>query len=96
MSFQSLVETYSINSVSYFTLANLSRNELYKEELVHFLLKTGLLGDRSGKCDYCEEGNVHLTRKENTFYWKCGQRAYLKTISLRKSLFFENSKLSFG
>ena len=69
MSFQSLVEAYSESDcVAFSTLCNLTRNKLYEEELVHFLLKAGLLGDRSGKCEYCVEGNVHLTRKENTFY----------------------------
>ena len=42
------------------------------EELCIFLLKSGLLGDRSGLCEICNKGHVYLTKKEGTFYWKCG------------------------
>ena len=35
-----------------------------------FLLKSGLLGDRSGLCEICGKGNVNLTTKEGTYYWK--------------------------
>ena len=43
------------------------------EELRIFYLKSGLLGDRSGLCNTCKKGNVYLTKKEGSFYWKCGE-----------------------
>ena len=37
-----------------------------------FLLKSGLLGDRSGVSEVCGKGNINLTKNEGTYYWKCG------------------------
>ena len=54
------------------------------------LLKSGLLGDRSGVCEICGKGNVNLTKKEGTYYWKCGARA-CKKKSLRKGSFLRSS-----
>ena len=87
------VDVFSNNSVVGINdLFDLCRDS---DELRIFLLKSGLLSDRSGVCDICGKGNVNLTKKEGSFYWKCGARACRKTISLRKGSFFENSKLSF-
>lgn len=80
------------NPVGYSDLLILCSNT---EELRIFLLKSGLLGDRSGLCEICKKGYVYLTKKEGTFYWKCGSQACRKTISLRKGSFFEGSRLEF-
>ena len=45
------------------------------EKLRIFLIKIGIarmLSDRSGVCEICGKGNVNLTKKEGTYYWKCG------------------------
>lgn len=92
-SFDSLVKKYAdSNPVSFTTLSNLCT---HNDELIVFLLKSGLLGDRSGICETCKEGTVHLIRKEGSFYWKCGKRSCVKTISLRKGSFFEKSRLDY-
>ena len=41
-------------------------------------LKSGLLGDRSGNGvrEICGKGNISLTKKEGTYYWKCGSRCH--------------------
>ena len=54
-----------------------------------------MLGDKTGVCEICGKGNVNLTKKEGTYYWKCGARACKKTVPLRVGSFFENSKLTF-
>ena len=57
-----------------------------------FLLKSRLIGDRSGLCEICKRGHVYLTKKDGTFYWKCDSKTCRKTISLRKD-FFVRSRL---
>ena len=62
------VDLFSKNSVIGINdLFDLCRNT---EELRIFLLKSGLLGDRSGVCEICGKGNVNLTKKEGrpTYY----------------------------
>ena len=86
------LRAFSQNPTSVFDLVELCKNS---NELIIFLLKSGLLGDRSGLCEICKKGNVNLTKKEGIFYWKCGASACRKTISLKKGSFFENSKLEF-
>ena len=49
------------NPIALHDLINLCSDS---EELRIFLLKSGLLGDRSGLCEICNKGG--------TFYWKCG------------------------
>ena len=55
------------------------------DELRILLLQSGLLGDRSGVCEICGKGNVNLTKKEGTYYWKCDARACKKT-NCRRSI----------
>ena len=43
---------------------------------IFFLLKSGLLGDRSGVCEICGKDNINLTKKEGTYYWKCDSRCH--------------------
>ena len=64
-----------MNPISYSHLLDLCRDP---EELRIYFFKSGLLGDRSGICEYCNLGNVNLTKKEGLFYWKCGARACKK------------------
>ena len=80
------------NPVGYSYLLDLCRDP---EEFRIYLFKSGLLGDRTGICESCKQGNVYLTKKEGSFYWKCGARACRKTISITKGSFFERSKLDF-
>ena len=76
-----LVSAYAErNPLSYTTLLNLCNNS---EELRIFLLQSGLLGDRSGLCEYCNRGYVYLTKKEGTFYWKYGLNATLRRLTFR-------------
>ena len=79
------------NPVGYSHLLDLCRDP---EELRIYLFKSGLLGDRTGICESCKQGKVYLTKKEGSFYWKCGASACRKTISITKGSFFERSKLA--
>ena len=80
------------NPVGYSHLLDLCRDP---EEFRIYLFKSGLLGDRTGICESCKQGNVYLTKKEGSSHWKCGARACRKTISITKGSFFERSKLDF-
>lgn len=63
------------------------------EQLHRYLWKSGLLGDFSGVCQSCSEGNVSLNKDGDNFWWRCGKRSCRKKISLTKGSFFEGSKL---
>ena len=65
------------------------------DQLRNYLLKSGLLGDYSGVCDSCGEGNVGLNKDRDSYFWRCSKQGCRKKISLRKGSFFEGSKLDF-
>ena len=75
------------NPVGYSHLLDLCRGP---EALRIYLFKSGLLGDRTGVCESCKQGNVYLTKKEGSFHWKCGARACRKTSPLPRAHFLND------